>query len=1080
MPICSCCLQNFNTDYEVRKHKAENRARLVARIAAARAQRNAGPALEPNLGDDMLFEDDNPVPEPAGANDPGPHDDPPVGDLGPLPVDAAPLPPGLDLEALIEMEVEDIENAMEPDDIDWGVEENLNDRFVLPPDAPAPPPAAYRNHPVVIEDWESEEELDPIELEDIESDHSSVSSAEQELEFHEHDGPLGVDADNEPEMDDNELQAYLREHLGDIAYEEWIEIFERDLTERDRKTLGFLAARLRSHFSRATYDDLRLHVCEELGLPSDFVAWRRLKMLAGLTARKYDCCLNSCICYLGKHQDLDTCPHCKTSRFTAGGKPRRTFTYTPLIPQLIGLFQNAESVKNMRHRANHADYRARHPGIIGDVFDGEIYQTLRQTQVDPGDNYRYFDNPTDIALGLGTDGFNMFKRRRRRGKSTAWPLILTNYNLHSSIRTRLENIICVGVIPGPTDCKDINSFLVPLVEELLELAKGVDTVRVAVGDEALQGNIFPFKLRAFLIILFGDIPAISKLLMMRGHNAITPCRTCLWPGTPYHGQTVTYYVPLTPPKAPEDGQADVLSPDEFIPFMRSHDNFLYYYGRLSMLPESAARTRLSQECGLHGRPVLASLKSIDLSSCAPYEMMHLIFENLIPNMVKHWKGTFKWITQGDEPYIIARDAWKTIGERTAAATKTIPAQFVGTIPDIDKDFGLYKAEAHSFWFTHLAPVLLNGVLPNEYYVHFLAMREIIIWCLELEITLEQVDALEEKIRDWVQGYERLYYRYEHDRLPACALTIHALFHIPYYIRRTGPLSATWSFVMERFCGYLLRPALMNRVRPYEFLDNFIRRRAQMQIVAHVHDMPSLIRPNTRLTLQDGELISTKEVIYAANRDYVLGQPINRRYHPSDELKRRFTRYFGLAEEQGRRGLTYREIHDKIDWDTLVRHGRFRMASMGDRVRAARLVQNSSIARDNSFVRYEVLPDQNYRRARADDVPHRVIQYGRVQDIFYVEYKQNRPIEKRKPYLLALVQECNTNGLDATLPENPLVTYNRLETAHIINLGAVHAAVGRIKVGGRNTWAIVDRSRGARTQFNNDDGIPDPDLNPELY
>ncbi|QRV98769.1 Transposase family tnp2 [Ceratobasidium sp. AG-Ba] len=393
----------------------------------------------------------------------------------------------------------------------------------------------------------------------------------------------------------------------------------------------------------------------------------------------------------------------------------------------------------MRHRAKHADYRARHPDTIGDVFDGEIYQTLRQTQVKPDDDYRYFDNPSDIALGLGTDSFSMFKRRRRKGKSAAWPLILTNYNLHPSIRTRLENIICVGVIPGPNECKDINSFLVPLIEELLELAEGVDTVRVAVGDEALLGDILNFKLRAFLIILFGDIPAISKLLI---HSI------------PWSDSDILRS--SDPPKPPEAREAAVASPDEFIPFIRTHDNFLYYYERLSRLPESPARTQLLQECGLHGKPVLASLSSIDLSSCAPYEMMHLIFENLIPNMVSHWKGTFKWITEGDEPYIIAQDAWKVIGERTAAATKTIPAQFIGTIPDIDKDFGLYKAEAHSFWFTHLAPILLNGVLPREYYLHFLAMREIIVWCLELEITLAQVDALEEKIRAWVQDYERLY------------------------------------------------------------------------------------------------------------------------------------------------------------------------------------------------------------------------------------------------------------------------------------------------------------------------------------
>lgn len=66
-----------------------------------------------------------------------------------------------------------------------------------------------------------------------------------------------------------------------------------------------------------------------------------------------------------------------------------------------------------------------------------------------------------------------------------------------------------------------------------------------------------------------------------------------------------------------------------------------------------------------------------------------------------------------------------------------------------------------------------------------------------------------------------------------------------------------------------------------------------------------------------------------------------------------TRYFGLAEgpehAQGPR-LTYQQLLDRIDWTTLVRYGRFRMASMGDRVRVADLIQTNAIARDNSFIR----------------------------------------------------------------------------------------------------------------------------------
>ncbi|KAG8705013.1 hypothetical protein FRC09_003206 [Ceratobasidium sp. 395] len=692
----------------------------------------------PQIHDDepMALDNDPPAPDDPRGNPALDHDGPPFG-AAPDNEDDLDI---VDLDALIAQEGEDIQM----DDVDMNLDDE-EDLFVPPPEIPAGPPPAYVRRPVTIEDWDSDvEALDDIEIPSDDDEDVPAAAGEANPEFHEDDRRRGLDADEEPDMEDAELWDFLRHHLGDLAEEEWVDIFNRHLTPCDRKTLSFLAARLRTHFSRETYEDLRRHACEELGLPSDFVAWRRLKILSNnLETRSYECCVQSCICYLGKYRDLRSCPKCKSPRYGAAGKPRRYFHYTPLIPQLIGLFQSRDMVKKMRHRVKHDKYRAANPGKISDVFDGSLYRTLRTKKVFEEGDYKFFDKPKDIALGLGTDGFNLFKRRHK-GESTAWPLILVNYNLHQSIRYCLHNIICVGVIPGPTECKDINSFLVPLIEELLELAAGVETSRVALAEELVNDAGLKFDLHAFLIILFGNIPAISKLLMMKGHVGITPCRACLIRSTPCQLATkIHHYFPLTPPGD------DVYPPGGLIP--RTHQSYMRTYNDLDRA-EPAARAELAQDTGINGRLVLAELGSIDLASCAPYELMHLVFENLVPNMVMLWKNKFKWI-RTPEVYHLGNDVWKKIGELTADATHTIPAQFVGTLPDINRDMHLYKADAYAFWFMFIAPIVLNGRLNRVYYRHFLDMREIVLWLLQMEISNEEVDRLEQKVNTWVQDYE---------------------------------------------------------------------------------------------------------------------------------------------------------------------------------------------------------------------------------------------------------------------------------------------------------------------------------------
>jgi hypothetical protein len=534
----------------------------------------------------------------------------------------------------------------------------------------------------------------------------------------------------------------------------------RTITHRDRNILRLLATRLRTHFSRQTYDDLRHGACEELNIPSEFVAWRRLRILSGLETRAYDCCVNSCCCFLGKYQDLTSCPFpsCKEPRFKSNGAPRRLFRYTPLIPQLRGLFQDAQTSKKLGYRVLAEEQYD--PEKIQDVFDAEHYRLLRRTVLDPESGYCFFDNPQDIALGLATDGFTLFKRRRR-GLSTAWPVIIITYNFHPRIRNHLENVICIGVIPGPRQCKDLNSFLIPLLDELLELESGVEC-SVPPAPDCVGSN---FVFRAFVIMLFGDIPAIAKLLMMKGHNAIKPCRACMITGVLCHlERNSVYYVPLADP----NDENFVLTYEDLE--LRTHQGFLNQLEEIEAAPSEAARKWLAQKYGLNARSIFTRLRSINLATCAPYDAMHLLFENLTPNMIKHWTGQFKGLDEGSGNYRIAPESWLEVGKRSAEVYRTVPSSFVSAMHDIAQDANLYTAELYAFWVQYVAPIVLKGKLPEDYYEyvpsrlhnilltneytrHFLLMRDIIVLSTQVEITYEEIDKLQRMVNEWVADYE---------------------------------------------------------------------------------------------------------------------------------------------------------------------------------------------------------------------------------------------------------------------------------------------------------------------------------------
>jgi len=92
------------------------------------------------------------------------------------------------------------------------------------------------------------------------------------------------------------------------------------------------------------------------------------------------------------------------------------------------------------------------------------------------------------------------------------------YNLQTLIdsRYKVKNMLPLEVSSGPKAEKfDLDSYLIPLFKELKWLGEGIPAYDA-------NTNMY-FSLKAFICLVTGDTPAISKLFQLSGHTGTYPC-----------------------------------------------------------------------------------------------------------------------------------------------------------------------------------------------------------------------------------------------------------------------------------------------------------------------------------------------------------------------------------------------------------------------------------------------------------------------------------------------------------------------------------------------------------------------------
>ncbi|KAG9084992.1 hypothetical protein FRC06_003777 [Ceratobasidium sp. 370] len=839
------------------------------------------------------------------------------------------------------------------------------------------------------------------------------------------------------------------------------------LLEDDMLTVQAFNYKVTTDITGRAFEQLPRAFPTRLGdLPSEDRIRSRAASLAGIQGVRFDCCINSCIAFTGPSEAFNECPHCAEPRHkrdprTGKLKPRRVFIYIPLTPRLRNMYLNPKTARKMRYCAE----RRACAGKMADIFDGAHYDGLCQENVTVGGEslgHKFFSAPTDVALGLSTDGFGPFKSR----KQSCWPIIVFNYNLPPSIRFKLENILCLGVIPGPHSPKELDTFLEPLIAELEDLARGVPAFD---GDQK-----HPFCLRAFLLACFGDMPAIAKMMCMKGPNGKSPCRACHILGVRKgdgKGNT-TNYVPLSRP-----WRADRTEPRQYDPRnlpLRTHNEFIRQAVHVGEADTHAEEKRHARATGINNLTPLARLSSLSFPLSFPHDFMHGLFENIVSGLIDIWTRTGRYEDHGDgdEDYRLAKSVWEGIAAACAKAGDTIPSAFRSRVPNFATSRTEATAESYLLFATLLGPaVLRNRFRRPVFYQHFVRLVQLINLCLALEIDEDDIDRIREGFVKWVLDYEHLYYMHERDCIHVCTLPIHSLLHIADEIEGLGPVWCYWAFPMERFCGAL---ACANKSRrfPYSSLNRHVIHVAQLAQIKLIYGLAEELNLDKRKT----DVATGSRYEGYPNLVFVRARRVKTLHRTViNKVANHLALLFGLEERVVRDALDGRQFETWARMQQTEPAKPWRQAGQGeetggDLIRARAYLENSEQGgRDASYVKFQTW----YNRWRWDRTRPRILGendgqtngYGWVEEfiIIDVEFLQelyglaDASIPPLHPIALAAIAPIPNlrRHADSGLIEYKL-TSGKLGSIEIVNVRDIECLVGRITTP-TNASYIVDRT-----------------------
>ncbi|OBZ80165.1 hypothetical protein A0J61_11786, partial [Choanephora cucurbitarum] len=244
---------------------------------------------------------------------------------------------------------------------------------------------------------------------------------------------------------------------------------------------------------------------------------------------KHDICVNGCFMYPVDEFNCKTCPneecgqvrYCNEAEVQAAIEdvdkeddmplpelvPTRQMAYISLGSALTEIYVDEDRSEIMIEGPSLTEVQERVVSHYRDVFSGSVYKQLLLSG-----NIK----ANTICVIVFVDGYQL-KNMQKAHQVMINCLIL---NVHREHRTKEENMIQIGVVPGKP--YDLNSYLGPLIKEVNDMySRGI--VIQKDGVEKYRGNVA-------IVGITGDIPGISELMVFAGHTSTFGCRVCLSEG----------------------------------------------------------------------------------------------------------------------------------------------------------------------------------------------------------------------------------------------------------------------------------------------------------------------------------------------------------------------------------------------------------------------------------------------------------------------------------------------------------------------------------------------------------------------